>query len=380
MRVALLTWNYPPKLAGGTEIATQIIARHLAHRGHEVLVVTTRDTGLSEESMEQGFRIYRVKSLKPKLLKYVFFCFKTVLISKRFRPDLIHAQAIITGLPALIAKRVTGRPYLVWARGGDVYSPGLFKGPISRAIIQNADSVIALTADMKKEMQKVCNRDIHVIGNGVEPERFARPGKTEARGKLHIGADEKVLIFAGSLVPVKGLIYLIEAVNIITQQQPEARLLILGDGKERHSLETLVARLGLEKCVTFTGRVDNAAVPEFLAAADVFVLPSLSEGFPNVIAEAMACGLPVVCTRIRGIPEIVADGVNGFLVAPRNPAELADKIVSLLSNGALREEISATNKAWAKANSWDKIVDRLEEVYFAVTQAWVNSDERHLGQ
>ena len=366
MRIALLTWNYPPKRAGGTGIATQNIARHLTNRGHQVLVITTRDAGLPEESMEEGFCVHRVRSLKPKLLKYGYFCFKVLLILRGFRPDITHAQAMWTGLPALVTKTVIGKPYLVWGRGSDVYYPRLFKGSLSKLVLSKADAVVALTHDMKKEMLKVCKRDILVIGNGVDSERFGSHSRKEARYQLGIREDEKVVIFVGTLVPVKGVRYLIEAMNIIKQERPETRLLIVGDGPEKEKLQSLASQLGVEDNITFTKRVNNSKVAVYLAASDMFVLPTLSEGYPNTIAEAMASGLPIVSTSVRGLSEIIADGRNGFIVTPRNPTELAKKILLTLRSDVLRGEISTNNRAWAKLHTWEKVVGRLMEAYSKV--------------
>lgn len=353
MKIALLTWNYPPKKAGGTEIAAQSIARLLASRNHEILVITTRDAGQRKDSLEDGLRVNRVRALKPKFIKYAYFCLQILLTLRGFRPDVIHAQAMWTGLPALMTKRLIGRPYLVWAQGSDIYFPRQFKGLISRLVLRKANAVIALTEDMKREMQKVCSRDIFVIGNGVDAEKFGRLSKEEARNQMGIKKGEKAVIFVGSLVPVKGVRYLIEAMAIVRQANPATRLLIVGDGVEKHNLETLAYRLNLERNVTFCGRLDNEEVPKYLAASDVFVLPSLSEGFPVSIAEAMAAGLPVVTTRVRGLSELVGDGKNGFLVNPENPAQLAEKLLLVLTNDALQAEMSSNNKAWAKLNSWE---------------------------
>jgi len=115
------------------------------------------------------------------------------------------------------------------------------------------------------------------------------------------------------------------------------------------------------------GKVPNEKVPEYMAAADIFVLPSLSEGFPVVIVEAMASGLPIVATNITGLPEIVHDGENGFLVEPKNPAELAERILLLLQDDELRGRIAQNNKQRAKDYTWEKVIDRLEEVYEKIT-------------
>jgi len=101
-----------------------------------------------------------------------------------------------------------------------------------------------------------------------------------------------------------------------------------------------------------------------MAASDVFVLPSLSEGFPVTVVEAMASGLPIVATTIRGLPEIIKDGKkNGFLVEPKNPEQIAEKVLLVLENDKLRERISEKNKEKAKGYSWEAVIEKLERVY-----------------
>ena len=129
-----------------------------------------------------------------------------------------------------------------------------------------------------------------------------------------MGKDEKIIIFVGALRPVKGVRYLIEAMKVIIDENRTTKLFIIGDGVERESLERLVEKLGLGDHVNFIGKVPNERVPEYMIASDVFVLPSLSEGFPVTILEAMASGLPIVATNVGGLPEIIKENENGFLV------------------------------------------------------------------
>ena len=118
--------------------------------------------------------------------------------------------------------------------------------------------------------------------------------------------------------------------------------------------------------------VPNETVPEYMVASDVFVLPSLSEGFPTVILEAMASGIPIVATKVRGVPEIIKDGENGFLVEPRNSEEIAEKVLLLLNKDELRKRISEKNIEEVKRYHWESIAIRLEEVYFRVVSAYEN--------
>ena len=112
--------------------------------------------------------------------------------------------------------------------------------------------------------------------------------------------------------------YLIRATKFILETGTVVHTLIIGDGPDKDMLESLTHQLQMGNYVTFKGQIQNEQIPDYLAASDVFVLPSLSEGFPNVLLEAMASGLPIVATNVGGIPEFVKDGENGFITEPQN--------------------------------------------------------------
>jgi len=149
----------------------------------------------------------------------------------------------------------------------------------------------------------------------------------------------------------------------ITQETQSVRLMLVGDGAEEEELRQLVERLSLGNWVSFIGKIPNEKIPEYLAASDVFVLPSLSEGLPNVILEAMASGLPIVASKVGGLPEMIKNGENGFLVEPKSPEQIAKKVLLLLGDNELKEKISKNNKEKAKDYSWESIVIKLEKVY-----------------
>ena len=123
----------------------------------------------------------------------------------------------------------------------------------------------------------------------------------------------------------------------------------------------------IENYIIFIGKVPHEEVLKYMSLSDVFVLPSLSEGFPNVVLEAMASGLPIVATKVGGLPEIVKNGENGFLIKPRNSKELAKKILLILNDKELSGRMSKNNIKEAKKYSYENVVDNLEKVYFKVT-------------
>jgi glycosyltransferase involved in cell wall biosynthesis len=363
MRIAILVRFFPPKWLAGTEIATFNIARHLARRGHQAHVMTSLDEGLSKESLEQGFYVRRISFPRVRFLGTIVFWLKLLLRLWKLKPDLVHSQDISMGVPGFLAKKFLRRPYIVWGRGNEVYFPWLFKKPISKLVLRNADAVIALSEDMKREMQKIWDRDIFVMPNGIDLERFDDLPREEMRVRLQTKADDRLIIFVGRFRPEKAVTYLIEALAVVRQKDQSARLVLVGEGPEEDNLRQLVRHLNLGDCIDFAGQISNEQVPQYMAAADIFVLPSLSEGFPNVVLEAMAVGLPVVASRVGGLPEIIEEGENGFLVEPKMPEQIADRVLLLLRNDGLRIRIARNNRAKAKGYSWEGVVNRLVEVY-----------------
>ena len=165
----------------------------------------------------------------------------------------------------------------------------------------------------------------------------------DALERLGLPRDEPIITFVGVLTPRKGIDTLIESMGQLAREGDAPMLVIAGIGELRESLETRAGELGISDRVRFVGKVAHDDVAWWMAAGDVFCLPSLSEGLPTVVCEAMACGRAVVATAVDGTPEIVDDEVTGLLVPPRDADALAGALRRLLGDEALRrrfEEIS----------------------------------------
>jgi len=170
---------------------------------------------------------------------------------------------------------------------------------------------------------------------GVDPEQF--------EPKRHHGSGSRVL-FVGRLAAPKGLPILLESIARLREDHPNVQLTIAGDGPDRQQLESMARRLGIESHVRFLGYQSQSQVRELLGRSDVFGMASFAEGVPVVLMEAMAGGVPVVATRIAGIPELVDDGGCGFLVPPGDGQALADRIGQLLDDAELRNAIAAAGR------------------------------------
>jgi N-acetyl-alpha-D-glucosaminyl L-malate synthase BshA len=363
MRIAFLTLLFPPRWVGGIEIATYNLAVELSKRGHEVHVVTSLDEGVPAESVEQGVHIHRLPypSRVPFWSVMTFFQ-RASRCMKGIRPDLVQIQSLLWGWMGSSMRFTRGTPFIVAGHGDDVYRDSRLKMPAIRSSLRRADAVIALTPNMERELERIYDRDIHVVPNGIHVGWFSRPDP-EARSRWGLSDESKVIVYIGGLRPVKGVEHLVRAFRSIKASVPDATLLLVGDGQERAALEGLTDRSDLSGSVRFVGEVKNEEVPAYLSASDVFVLPSLSEGLPIVALEAMAAGLPVVCSRVGGLPDLIGEGENGFLVVPGDEQGIASSVVRLLTDEALRSRISANNRKKAQDYDWGVIASQAEGIY-----------------
>ena len=180
----------------------------------------------------------------------------------------------------------------------------------------------------------------HVIHCGVDPGKYRKAEHTDSTHRL---------TFVGRLTVAKGLKVLLEAVRIIADRYPEVELILIGGGSEGPEMEAETMRLGLQEHVRFEGPKVANEVRQYLSATDVFVLSSFAEGVPVVAMEALASAVPVVATRVGGIAELVEDGVSGFLVAPGDPAVLADRVCQLLADPELRSRFGEAGRRRGEA-------------------------------
>ena len=282
-----------------------------------------------------------------------------------FAPDVVFAPwAYPDGWAAVRLARRAGLPAVVQVHGSDVKLLDRSEARRRRTAeaLAGADGVVAVSRDLRDRVVAlgVPAGRVAVIYDGVDPLVF-RPGdRASARAALDFPGgwpDGPVLLFIGNLVAVKGVDLLLRALAGL----PSARLVLVGAGPERASLGRLAGGLGVAGRVTFLGSLPQAALPGWYRAADLFVLPSRSEGVPNVLLEASACGTPWVASRVGGIPEMPAHA-SRRLVAPDRPAELAAAISAALAAGPPDPADLPRPKARAEA------VDELEAVLCEVVR------------
>lgn len=278
------------------------------------------------------------------------------------RPDLVDAHyAYPDGEAGARVARDLGVPFVLTVRGSDLEvlaRSAAQRGPIQRTL-REARAVVAVSRSLERRAIELGapRERVHVVGNGVDTGRFRALDREAAREGLGLPAGTRVLLAVARLDPIKGLDFLLEAMAALRARNTgtEVSLHIVGEGPERRALEGAVARLGLGAAVTLHGAVAPDTLPLWYAAADVVCLTSHSEGCPNVVTEALACGRPVVATAVGGVPDLVRDGENGFLIEERDPALAADRIARALGTSWSAETIAAGAR-----RGWDTVA--LEQV------------------
>ncbi len=277
--------------------------------------------------------------------------------------DLIDAHYFFPdGVAAAMLGKRLGRPVVITARGTDINLIPRYRVPrrLIRWAADNAAGVVAVCEALRDEFVRigVDSSRVRVLRNGVDLDTFKPIDRTIARRKL--GLREPVLLSVGHLIPRKGHDLVIQALLEI----PKASLLIVGEGPMEASLKRLTDSLGLAQRVRFLGPVAHERMHEVYSAADVLVLASDREGWPNVLLEAMASGTPVAATNVWGTPEVVASPAAGVLISDRNPGVIARAVRNLLATPPDRTD----TRAYAERFSWDETTRGQLELFRSIVE------------
>lgn len=291
-------------------------------------------------------------------------------IIRDWQPDIVHCRNWNSWLDTVIAQRLAGNPGdLVWSFHGFIGETSWPKrrGIISRILAQFSDHLFAVCQDSAKRYSKfsgISERRFDVIHNGVDCKRFHPvEDKRKLRRKLGLNEDEQIVITIANLTEVKDHKSLLSAAaEVLSSCKIPVRFLWLGEGPLRSELESFARNLGIKNSIDMPGSSDQ--VPNYLATADIAVLPSRLEGMSNAILEAMASGLPVVAKNVGGNPELVIEGETGFLPSDRDIAALAAAIKRLIIDSELRVRLGKNaRKRAAQKFSIDSMVHNYSDFY-----------------
>lgn len=294
-------------------------------------------------------------------------------LHRRCHFDCIDAHYVYPdGFAAVLLGKALGIPVFLSARGTDI---NVFPGfrlirPMIRWALNRAAGVVAVSVALKEVMLGigVPADKMQVIANGVDVQRFHAVDRATARRELGIPEDAQAIVSVGSLVPVKSHGLLVLAMAELAKRNPKLRLYIVGEGQLRTKLAALIHEQNLQECVFLAGGQPNETLKLWYSAADVSCLASSREGMPNVVLESLACGTPVVATRVGGVGEVLVSENLGILVEPS-----AEGITAGLERALQQQWDRDSIACHAHARTWDVVAEEVEK-YFVVRRGLTKSE------
>src|SRR5688572_3504166 len=395
LKVLFLTSSYPRNHEDTSSVFLRYLAEHLAARGLEIHVLVPADT-TNGTTVEGKITVHRFQyfpsrfqrlaygsGIMPNLKRSPWLWFQVpffvlamayslLRVIRHEQIDLLHAHWILPqGLLGVLAKYFCHVPLVTTVHGADAFTlRGGLASALKRFVMVRSGAYTANTPATSHAVDPAAVAPrVHVIPMGVDTELFA--GGDPANLRQLLPGQEFLLLFVGRLVDKKGCNTLLEALSLLPPAlQNRTTLWIVGDGDQKGQLEQTTKDLGLAQKVRFWGAISNQRLPDFYAAADLFVAPSIeaasgdTEGQGVVIIEAFASRACVLTTRIGGIDAVVSDNVTGALVPPNRPRDLALAIEKLLEDPGLRATLVENAFKEVKGRyDWKRIAGAFESLY-----------------
>jgi glycosyltransferase involved in cell wall biosynthesis len=346
-------------VAEAKSIHTRKWVRYFVEKGNEILVLCHEEAPIPGAQVLPALRVTSRNWLirKFEVLRNTWTLWS---IMRAFAPDIVHVHGISENITNLLwywgVKNLFVSPW-----GSDVmngYSSEIKGSSFYRRFLFRQAQVITATSHFLADVTRhYTDKEVHVVPFGVDCRVFCPTERINASSVVALG-------FVKLLEAYYGPDYLIRAMDLIVAKHPQTKLLMAGSGEMRSQLEVLTRQLGLTRNVSFLGALEHHQVPELLKNVDVFVMPSIWEGFGVAAVEAEAMEIPVVATRVGGIPEVVLDGETGILVEPGNSEQLAQAILTLIENPALRRQMGERGRRHVLANyRWEDNAALMERLY-----------------
>jgi 1,2-diacylglycerol 3-alpha-glucosyltransferase len=382
MKILIATETYYPDINGAV-IFTYRLATILAKRGHNVFVMCPSRSLKNTVANDNGFKVYGIRSIPIPL--YPNFRISPLFISgvirgavEKISPDIVHIQHhFLIGKQAVSAAKKLGIPVigtnhsmpenLVHHLHLPEFAEEWLRKFYWRQCVRIFEQLDFVTTPTKTAAALLKNagfgQDVMPISNGVDLERF-KPTNDGLYLKqiFAVPIDKPVLLYVGRLDKEKSIDIILRALPDILRVT-NVQLVLAGIGKEKQRLEELTEKLGIQKAVTFTGFISDKDLQNIYRIGDLFVIASTAELQSIVTMEAMASGLPVVAVNAKALPELVHDGENGYLFSDGDSQMLAEKVIAILSNQTMREQMSRKSLEIIKDHDINKTVEKYESIY-----------------
>jgi len=367
-KIIVFTTAFSPFI-GGAEIAAEQVMTRLPQ--YDFFVFTARlDSKLPAYEKHDNIHIYRVGngSFLDKF-KLIFSGYKQ---AKKIAPDAKIVWSVMAshgGLAGLrFKKKYPKTKFLLTIQEGDslghIYLRALFIWPWFKQIFSKADKVQAISNHLGNWAKKMgAQSEIRIVPNGVVLDDFniSSEETEQLRGKLNLPDKNKLIITVSRLVKKNGVRSLVESMQFLPK---DVHLVIIGDGQLKNELIKVSSNLGINNRVHFLGSIAYEDVPKYLSLAGAFCRPSLSEGLGSAFLESMASGVPVVATKVGGIPDFLEDNETGLFCQIENPKDIAEKIGVLLENGDIRDKIIKKGKQVIEDKySWGGVATQMNKIF-----------------
>ncbi len=377
IKVLMANHELPP-IGGGGGTTTRFLAKYLSKMGVEVNVITSKPYDKSFVEHPDGFNIYYIGPQKnnfetshiPEMTRFILeSLFNAKKIVRKTSPDLIHCFFTIpAGCFGLYCKKTFNIPYISSTLGADV--PGFNIGDwklntyhsithlLSRSIWNNSSNIIANSSSLKELCVRFSPKQrIEMITNGVDTEVFFPSNQKQNNDCIN-------LLFISRLCAQKGVEPLIKSCGELKKLGVENfKLTVVGDGPLKEKMFSLVNEYDISSKVEFLGWKKLEELPDIYRSADVFLLPSVMEGMPSVVLQAMACGLPVIGSKVEGFSEVLEDGINGFCIEYGDHKAIAHAIAKLATDSNLRQKMAQNSLKKSESFSWKKIAENYFKIY-----------------
>jgi len=378
LRIAIILGDMNPDDLGGAEIHLVEVMKRLLTYGHELHVFVGSDDRIKDIFPPESAFFYPIRYPRlPNIKGLAYILWATRYILKRVRYQrfhILHAkQEYPQGFIGALAGKRLGVPLYTTVQNPLAYKEELvFSGPkmlswLSQLLIpmvqytlKNSAVVAAVSNYSMVNCQKMGARNCILVPNGVDTRMFYPTDK-------EVPAESPHIITTSTLIPRNGLDTLIKAFGLLLDTLGNAILTIAGDGPLEKELKNLTKTLAIEKSVRFIATVPHHKVPELLQSADLFVRPSIAEGFGVSFIEAMASGVPVIACPTGGVVDLIEDRQTGILVPPNDPQSLNKAMLDLLGDRELYKSIRTKALELVKVKySWDSIAARVNDVYYSL--------------
>jgi glycosyltransferase involved in cell wall biosynthesis len=390
VNICFVTPEYFP-ISGGTGAYVYYLSFNLLKLGHNIHVIA-RDQKESEKIIN-GIKVHYISGSGNALTKFWKFGRS---VSKKLKElnfqigfDIIHANLPLVpsfAIPDNSSKAIVCAVHSTWKGEALVTKRDnpIELNPNEKAMLRfnfllryfekklmkRSDALIAVskyTVNELSHLYGINKKKIHVIYNGVDVEKFKpRPNKINLRHEFGLEEDKKIVLFVGRLYHRKGLEILLQSIPLVLEEFDNVKFVISGTGfkKKELGLQLLAKELKIEDSVKFLGYVPDEKLPFLYSTSDIFVLPAIYENFPFAILEAQSSGLPVISTRVGGIPEFLNDDENGFITEPGDSTQLTQRLLELLQNSELVKKMGKQGRKLAEENlNWQLITNQVIDLY-----------------